>query len=419
MGKFFSDKVEEGIRKVWMSFDKNVMQQGFTLLKEAAEEGDADGSCFLARCYMGRCYVWVGGGLPVDDEIAAKYVKESILRGSAAGLLCAMRCGELTPSVRKNMPFRNLKEAFNRVLEKAEAGHPFCQFIIGNAYYWGDMLEIEGEDEMMKRYPTEEDYDAYAYPIAAKWYQKALEGGLTFSFGNFRSIYENGKGGIAPDSAWVEKWMKKAAEMGDPTQQTSYGYTLEEKGDKAGALHYYIMAAEKGDIIGNYNAGNSYYCGIGTEVDNAKALHYFEAAAEGEDSDGQYQVGNFYFEGLGVKEDNAKAVYWLEKSEAQGNPWPYPQLAMCYQQGWGVVKDYARAFYLFLEAEKHLDVYSNSLKGYTLNGLGNAYAFGYGTQEDIKRGVNYYKEAIAVGNEVAEENLSKFKKNLFGKWKRV
>lgn len=419
MGQFFSDKVEEGIRKVWMSFDKEVMQQGFALLEEAAQEGDADGYCFLARCYMGSCYVWSGSGFPVDDAMAARYVKESILRGSAAGVMCAMRCGELTPSARKNMPFKDLKEAFTCILEKAEAGHAFCQFIIGNAYYWGDMLEIEGTDEMMKRYPTEEDYDVFAYPIAAEWYRKALMGGLTFSFGNFSSIYTKGKGGIIPDPEFVEKWLKVVAETGDPTYQCRYGYVLEERGDNAGALHYYKMAAAKGDVIANYNVGSSYNRGIGTAVDKAAALHYFMEAAKGGDSDGEYQVGNFYFEGVGVEEDNAKAVYWLERSAMQDNAWAYPQLAMCYQSGWGVAKDHDRAFYLLSEAEKNLDMYSDSLKDYALNSLGNAYVNGNGVKEDIKRGVSYYDAAIAIGSENAENNRARFKKNLFGVWKRI
>lgn len=421
MGKFFSDKVEEGIEKVWMSFDKESMQQGFALLAQAAEEGDADGYCFLARCYMGRLYVWDGGGLPVDDDMAARYVKESIARGSAAGVLCGMRCGELTPAVRRTMPFSSLKEAFNIVLAKAEAGHPFCQYIIGNAYYWGDILEIEGVEEMMKRFPTENDYDAFAYPIAAEWYQKAFRGGFTFGFGNFRSIFEEGKGGIVPNPQLVEKWQKAIADAGDPAQLCNYGYYLEEKGNLVEALRYYEAGARKGQVIAAYNAGYCYNAGNGTEKNLEKAFEYFMIAAEGGDMDGQFQVGSFYFEGKGnVTVDYAKAVYWLAKSAEQGCKWAYPRLGVCYQQGLGVRKDYACALDLFARGEEHLDDYSSLLAGYVLNGLGTAYAFGYGTNEDIARGIAYLDRAIEEGSEEARKNKRCFKKTLLGlgKWVR-
>lgn len=420
MGKYFCDKVEEGIYKVWMTFDKEAMQQGFGLLKEAAEEGNADGYCFLARCYMGRYYVWNGGGLPEDDAMAAKLVKESILRGSAAGILCGMRSGELTPAVRKQMPL-SLKEAFGIVLDKAEAGHPFCQYIIGNAYYWGDMLEIEGKDEMMKRYPTEKAYEVYAYPIAAGWYMKAFKNGVTFGFGNFRTICEKGFGKMPPDPGLADKWMKVIADAGDPVQQCNYGCLLDERGDYSGAKHYYELSASKGNVVSCYNLACCYNRGKGMEVDKDKAFRWFMAAAEAGDSDAQFQVGNFYFEGIGsVKEDNAKAAYWLQKSADQGNECAYPQLAMCYCNGWGVELDAAYGFYLYTEAEKHLDMYGDTLKGYVLNGLGYAYAFADGAEEDIERGIGYFNAAVEVGNTVAIENLSCFKRQFrfFGKWVR-
>lgn len=420
MGKYFSDKVEEGIRKVWMTYDQEEMKQGFALLQEAAEAGDADGYCFLARCYMGEMYVWKGGELPVDDTLAAKYVKESILRGSAAGVLCAMRCGELTPSIRKNMPL-SPKEAYTIVLEKATNGHPFCQYMIANAYYWGDMLEIEGEDGMMKRFPTENDYDAYAYPIAAEWFQKAFRGGYSFGFGNFRTIYKEGKGGIKPDPDLIEKWQKFVADAGDVVQQCNYGVELKRRGDKAGALHYYELASAKGDSTSLYNAGFCYLDGIGTAVDKQKAYAYFEKSAEKGDCDAQFEVGNAYFEGIVLPEDNAKAVYWLEKSVGQGCFWAYPQLGMCYQNGWGVETDYPHAFRLFQEAEKHMDEYADYLRRYVCQGLGAAYGWGDGVEEDIERGIYYLDMGIQAGCKYCAKMRSSFKKGMFGlgKWKRV
>ena len=42
------------------------------------------------------------------------------------------------------MPFANLKEAFAKVLEMANTGDAFCQYTIGNSYFWGDFIDIDG-----------------------------------------------------------------------------------------------------------------------------------------------------------------------------------------------------------------------------------------------------------------------------------
>lgn len=418
MGKFFSDKVEEGVRLVWMTYDAKEMARGMQLLTEAAGEDDADAICFLARCYMGRQYVWNGAGFPEDDVKAAKYVKDSVMKGSAIGLLCAMRCGELTPSVRKNMPFKSLKEAFDIVLEKAEGGHPFCQYAIANAYFWGDVLQLESEEEIMKRYPTEKDYDAYAYPIAAQWYERSFKGGVTNGFNNFAKIYKEGNGGIAPNPALVEQWMKIAADQGDPQQQNNYGYLLEEKGADVDSFNYYKMSADKGDPIGAYNVGCYYETGKGVDKSLTEALRYFTYSAQSGDSDGEFKVGNAYFKGLGVEPDFGKAAYWLEKSARKDNCWAYAPLGYCYLKGKGLQQSYSAALQWLNKANEESGELNDYMNSMAWNALGEVYADGLGVDEDIKTGVSFFRAAIECGSEEAQKNLSRFKKTLFGKWKR-
>ena len=54
MEKVFSDKTEEGIRLIWMQFDPEKTAEGVRLLREAADAGDPDALCFLARTYIGE-----------------------------------------------------------------------------------------------------------------------------------------------------------------------------------------------------------------------------------------------------------------------------------------------------------------------------------------------------------------------------
>ena len=73
---------------------------------------------------------------------------QAISLGSAAAALGALRMDMLTPELREIMPFDHINEAWEIILEKAENGCPFCQYMIGNIYYFLDIIEIEGRKEV-------------------------------------------------------------------------------------------------------------------------------------------------------------------------------------------------------------------------------------------------------------------------------
>lgn len=418
MGHFFNDKVEEAIRLIWLQFDKNEMHRGMQLLEEEANRGDADAICFLARCYMGRHYVWEGADFPEDDSKAARYIKDSVLKGSAVGLLCAMRCGELTPSVRKHMPFKTLKDAFDIVLAKAEGGEPFCQYMIGNAYFWGDMLEIENLNRE-KDYPTEDAYNSYAYPIAVRWFEKAIMSGLTIAVKNIRSIYREGCAGIPKSEDMARQWEKIGADKGDPELLYNIGTYYDQDGNYKEALKYYELSAALGDDGGYTNAGWIYQYGKGVEVDLKRAFDLYSKAAERGNIHAFFKLGDFYFSAKGVGQDYAKAAYWLEKAAKMEYEWAYPQLGYCYLNGKGVQQNYKVAYYWLLKAKEQEEELNDLFNGITLNGLGELYANGFGVvEENIKKAVTYFNEAAAYGNEEAKMNVACFKKTLWGKWVR-
>ena len=418
MGKYFNDKVEEAVSLIWTQFDIDKMRHGAELLAEAANEGDADAVCFLARCYMGKYYVWEGAGFPVDGTRAADYIKDSVLKGSAIGTLCAMRCNELTPSVRKNMPFKTLKEPFDEVLAKAEAGHPFCQYAVGNAYFWGDMIEIDQLD-LEKDYPTEQDYNNYAYPIALKWFEKAVQGGLTLAVSNIRAIYREGCKSIDKSEEMARKWERIGADMGDPKLLFNIGTYYEQEENYQEALTFYEKAAALGDDGGYMNAGWIYEYGNGVDIDLKRAFEYYLEAAKRGNVNAYFKVGDFYFIGEGVEQDYAKAAFWLDKAAGEEYEWAYPQLAYCYLKGKGVQQDYKTAYRLLKKAQEKKDELNDMFNGITLNCLGEMHANGLGgLEENIKQGVAYFKEAIECGNNDAKLNMALYKKTLFGKWVR-
>lgn len=90
MEKVFSDKTEEGIRLIWMQFDPEKTAEGVRLLREAADAGDPDALCFLARTYMGERYVWEYAALEINGEKAASLLKRE--SAGAAPAPCSSPC---------------------------------------------------------------------------------------------------------------------------------------------------------------------------------------------------------------------------------------------------------------------------------------------------------------------------------------
>ena len=122
MGKFFSDEVERGLQYVCYEERLQKGREGLALLEKASAAGDGDASCVLARCYWGGQYIWACHSFPVDQKRGDSLMRLSVKQGSALSVLCALRSGLLTPTLEKSMPFASLEDAFNAVLEKAEAG---------------------------------------------------------------------------------------------------------------------------------------------------------------------------------------------------------------------------------------------------------------------------------------------------------
>lgn len=250
----YSDPVKTAIELIWSTFDRAQIRQGYALLTQAAQQGDADALAFIARCFMGEEFVWPQAGFKTDEANASKLMQKSAMMGSATGVLCAARSGNLTPSVERGMPFASFKEAFEEILAQAERGDAFCCYMIGNVYYWGDYLRVE--PDFAKSFNNVKDYNAWAYPIAKGWYERSFDSGLCAGWGNYCNIRKSGLCNIHQDV--FESYYLKLADI-SPVICTNYGYYLRtQKGEAMAGLLRYVDAARKGDPQGAYNAGHIY-----------------------------------------------------------------------------------------------------------------------------------------------------------------
>ena len=78
--------------------------------------------------------------------------------------------------------------------KKAEAGDPYAQFNLGNAYYKGNGVPQD-------------------YKEAVKWYTKSADQGYANAQYNLGVCYENGTG-VGENEKEAVKWFTKSAEQG-------------------------------------------------------------------------------------------------------------------------------------------------------------------------------------------------------------
>ena len=413
MGKFFSDDVETALQYIY--YDNRLRlhrgQEGFDLLVKASGEGDGDADCIMARCLSGYQYVWPGHHFPQDDRQAAKLLHRSIERGSALGILIAKRSGALTPVWQKKAPI-SLQEAFRQVLEKAAGGDAFCQYTVGNTYFWWDFLSIEGKNR--NDFPSQEAFRADMTENITRcedWFWRAFRGGMYLAGNNLRHYYEAGdEGYVAPQPEKAAQVYPIGAEMGYPPHQIFLANDLEEAGETEKAHYWRLQAAEGGQPGLWYQIGCSFDTGRGVEQDPQKAYECFTRAIEEESDPYAYNAAGLYlFTGRGTAQDRVKAFACFSSALRlqEGNTFGYPFLSQCYLEGIGTAPDYQQAHRLAWETKD---------KPRSLYVLGRIYCEGLGMPQDIAMGVEYLDRS---GLSEAEEERKHYKKTLFGRWKRV
>ena len=340
---------------------------------------------------------------------------KAVEQGSAIGVLLALRSGELKPDVKRKMTFSNLQEAFEVVLEKAQEGDPFCQYTVGNVYFWWDFVKIQ--NIRRHSFPNEAAYKACMRENISKcedWFWKALRGGMYFAANNLNRYYTQGDEDlIAPQPEKAKDIYKIGAELGSPILQYIHGDNLMEQKREAEALEWYRKAAEGGQFECWYILGNAYEKGKLVPKDPAEAARCYEKGLmQKRDTSKKVGCANclgaLYYEGQGVYQDYDRAFNLLHYAWEHGSTWGVCYLGKCYYRGWGTEQDFVKARE-FLEKVNWVNK-----EAYYM--LGTIYGQGLGTAPDIEKGVQYLKKAGDYQEASAE--LKKYKKTLFGKWVR-
>ena len=414
MAKVLSNEVKQALQDIYYNVRTRRGKEAFALLEKASAAGDGDASCVLARCLCGYQYVWRGHGFPEDDAKATKLLHKSVEQGSALGVLVALRSGELTPSVQRKMPFESLQAAFDEVEALAKEGDAFCQYVVGNSYFWWDFLRIQNKGK--DSFPNQAEYKAYLKEQISKcedWFWKAFRGGVYFAANNLNQYYTKGDEDIiAPQPEKAKDIWKIGAELGYPLHQSIYADQLKKAERYEEALRWFKEAAEGGNPNDWFEVGFMYWEGKGVAKDQAYAVSCYEKelAKDSVHMGSNNHLGRAYFLGQGVPQDYAKAFHYLSIAhDKRGSDWGVFYLAKCCFYGLGTPQDYGKALGYLNEMD-----WKNQEADY-MRGVIYAQGLG-GLSADIPKGVDYLQKA---GNfDKAKEELLHYKKTLFGKWVR-
>ena len=308
MAQYFTDRLQKVFHMIFMSYNQQMAQEGLRLLEsivnnqssitkpsqyklrnattvqgstgestseevyknsfspEERELGDA--YALLARVYAGPRFTWAESGFPEDNMRTYQCLHDSIRRNSPIGTLQALRiAGSITPTVRRDMQL-SFDDAFHIVFDYAQKNDAYCQYIIGNVFFWGDYHTITPANQLLapdkasfgqrlqrvlqskslregiatlRGTADEETLQAKSREYAKLWFKKALEQGLAMFQGNLRNIYID-----EGDYENARRVARSAAELGNPTMMLYTGLDHHEKGEFTEAFNWFTKGADLG-----------------------------------------------------------------------------------------------------------------------------------------------------------------------------
>lgn len=407
----FDSKLEEAIHILWVDFQFERGQEAFEIIEEKAKAGNGDAYYFLARCYAGSCFVNRGFGFPEDDDKCEEYMNLSIESGSAIGMFGARRLGGFKPRCGSflHAPYHSSRELWDSVCNIAASGEIFTQYLIANAYYYGDVGELLEIDFRQVKEPQLQQLFRQWAEAAIPLYEDLIAHGMYMGVGNYIDIITSGDYGVPKNEKRARELKYLAAEHGMTPYQIEIGREYMES-DPQKAEAYFQKAIDGNNMSGCYYLGTLYTFDGRLGKNLAKAKDLFERAlqADAETTGCHNRLGEIYFYGGdGIAPDYNVAFKHLQAAHFDENNWGSDMLGTCYLKGLGTSVDYRRA-------KEEFEHYPG--EALSAIGLGEIYAYGLGVPADIKKAMDYWNSFPQHPRVI--ENKKNFKRTLFG-WKRL
>lgn len=177
--------------------------------------------------------------------------------------------------------------------------------------------------------------------------------------------------------------------------QLERGRQYYEWSDYTRALPLLQQAAKEGYGEACYLLGNMYYYGNGTEKNYTIAMRMYQRGLEFGYRLGNMELGIMYENGNGCTKDPEKAFAYYNKSKLAGEKLGMYQVARCYFYGVGTESNEERAYALFSSLYQDSGFKKEYEWAYrwTCVFLGSCHASGSGTEIDLEKAVECYKNS--------------------------
>lgn len=402
---------------------------------EARELGDA--YALLARVYAGPRFTWEESNFPEDNMRTYQCLHDSIRRCSPIGTLQALRIkGSITPTVEKDMQI-SFDKAFRIVYDYANQGDAYCQYVIGNVFFWRDDNRISSAETMLTPPPMswtkriqrsltansvqdriaalqgtvpDETLQENASNLAKEWFNKALDNGLAMFQGNLRNIYID-----EADFTNARRVARTAAELGNPAMMLYTGLDCHENGKFEDAFTWFTKGASLGQSESIAELADYYYHFYDAKAlrstipyDPVKAIGLYRRAATKQFSDAGYtalQAAFGYIFHIGHLPLDWGLIADLTHMAATKDRFIFalPYIGYMRIHGLGVTKNIrfgVQSLLRVLDEEQRAFEEENRVLFYDITraltrvALGYAYEKGYVTgKPDLDQAVSYYEQS--------------------------
>ena len=206
--------------------------QAIAWYRKAAAQNSADGLFNLGRAYQ------YGIGVAADAGQARTYYSQAAAYGSPEARQALDSTQDAYTQAQRSYDAKNYTEGSRQMLEAANAGNAQAQFMIGNAYEFGNGVPVDlGQ--------------------AASWYEKAASQRHAAAQKNLGSFYEEGRG-VPENWALAVSWYRKSAEQrnadGEFALGRMYEFGMAVPQDRQTAIRWFRMAGDQGNAQAAYFA---------------------------------------------------------------------------------------------------------------------------------------------------------------------
>lgn len=232
-------------------------------------------------------------------------------------------------------------------------------------------------------------------PVVIGNLRAAAEQGNSAAIAGVGYALLSGYYGVTKDEVEGLRWMRKAADLGDPTAMLLLGSALEfghgVAPDLNGALNWYRKAADRGEARAMTSIGRLYRYGRGVDRSPAEALPWYRKAAGLGDPIAMGALGDFYYFGTAVPSDYTEALSWYRKAAGLGNPVAMTSVGLMYRYGNGVTQNYPEALSWFRKAADLGDSQAMTYTGMLLE-------HGLGTPPNVAEALRWYRKGADLGD---------------------